>query len=101
MNNTDYLHSKEILLDFSKCKYLSDVHNLIKAELELPEFYGCNLDALWAAITGIMYVPANIKIIFKPQTSASENLKEEIEKVIQIFKEAEDEYNQLKITVEK
>ena len=64
MNNIDYLYSKDRVLDFSNCKYLGEVHELIKKELELPEFYGCNLDALWDAVTGLMYVPANIKIIF-------------------------------------
>lgn len=101
MNTIDFLISKDRVLDFSNCKYLGEVHELIKKELELPEFYGCNLDALWDAITGIMYVPANIKIIFKPKTVASENLKEEIEKIIQVFKEAEEEYNEIKLTIEK
>ena len=54
MGNIDYLYSKDRVLDFSKCKYLGEVHELIKKELELPEFYGCNLDALWDAITGLM-----------------------------------------------
>jgi len=101
MKSVDYLYSKDRILDFSNCKYLGEVHELIKKELELPEFYGCNLDALWDAITGIMYVPANIKIIFKPETVAVKELTEEVEKIIQVFKEAEEEYNEIKLTVEK
>ena len=101
MSTIDCLYSKDRVLDFSSCKYLGDVHEIIKEELELPEFYGCNLDALWDAITGIMYVPANIKIIFKPETAASHKLVDEIEKIISVFKEAEQEYNQIKLTVEK
>lgn len=72
-----------------------------KKELELPEFYGCNLDALWDAATGLMYVPTNIKIIFKPKTVAAQKLSDEIEKIIQVFQEAEEEYNQIKLSVEK
>ncbi len=101
MSNIDYLYSKDRVLDFSNCKYLGEVHELIKNKLELPEFYGCNLDALWDAITGIMYVPANIKIVFKPKTVTAQKLADEIEKIISVFKEAEQEYNQIKITVEK
>lgn len=101
MSNIDYLQSKDRVLDFSKCKYLGEVHELIKKELELPEFYGCNLDALWDSITGIMYVPAKIKIIFKPETVAAQKLADEIEKIIQVFQEAEEEYNQIRLTVEK
>lgn len=99
MSNIDYLYSKDRVLDFSNCKYLGEVHELIKNELELPSFYGCNLDALWDAVTGLMYVPANIKIIFKPETVAAQKLADEIEKIIQVFKEAEEEYNQIKITI--
>ena len=101
MSNIDYLYSKDRVINFSNCKYLWEVHELIKKELELPEFYGCNLDALWDAITGLMYVPANIKIIFKPETVTTQNLADEIEKIIQVFKEAEEEYHQIKLTVEK
>ena len=92
---------KEVTIDFSGCKNWVKVHELIKNELELPEFYGCNLDALWDAITGLMYVPANIKIIFKPKTVAAQKLSDEIEKIIEVFKEAEEEYNQIKLTIEK
>ena len=101
MSNIDYLYSKDRVLDFSNCKYLGEAHELIKTELELPEFYGCNLDALWDAITGLMYVPANIKIIFKPEVVVTKELADEIKKIIQVFQEAEQEYNQIKLTIEK
>ena len=101
MSNFDYLYSKDRVLDFSNCKYLGEAHELIKKELELPEFYGCNLDALWDAVTGLMYVPANIKIIYKPETVAAQKLADEIEKIIQVFQEAEEEYNQIKLSIEK
>lgn len=101
MNTIDYLHSKDRVLDFSSCKYLGEVHEIIKTELELPDWYGENLDALWDAVTGLMYVPANIKIIFKTETKATENLSDEIDKIISVFFEAQEEYNQIRVTVEK
>lgn len=101
MNTIDYLYSKDRVLDFSSCKYLGEVHEIIKTELELPDCYGANLDALWDAVTGLMYVPANIKIIFKPETKAAEKLGGEIDKIVSIFFEAQEEYNQIKVTVEK
>lgn len=101
MSNIDYLYNRDRILDFSNCKYWGEVHELIKKELELPEFYGCNLDALWDAVTGLMYVPVNIKIIFNPETVAAQKLADEIKKIIQVFQEAEKEYNQIKLTVEK
>lgn len=101
MNTIDYLYSKDRALDFSSCKYLGEVHEIIKTELGLPDCYGANLDALWDAVTGLMYVPANIKIIFKPETKAAEKLGDEIDKIVSIFFEAQEEYNQIKVTVEK
>ncbi len=88
-------------MDFSKCKYLGEAHGIIKKELELPEWYGANLDALWDVITGIMYVPANIKIIYKPETKASQKLSDEVEQIISVFLEAQEEYGQIKVTLEK
>ncbi len=90
--------SKDRTLNFSICKYLGEI---IKKELELPEWYGANLDALWDSITGLMYVPANITIIFKPETKATSLLSDEVEKIISLFKEAQEEYGQIKVTVEK
>ena len=101
MNTIDYLYSKDRVLDFSSCKYLGEVHEIIKTEFELPDCYGANLDALWDAVAGLMYVPANIKIIFKPETKAAEKLGDEIDKIVSIFFEAQEEYNQIKVTVEK
>ena len=36
-----------IKLDFSKCKYIGDVHYEIKNKFGFPDYYGENLDALW------------------------------------------------------
>ena len=101
MNTIDYLYSKDRILDFSKCKYLGEIHEILKKELELPEWYGANLDALWDSITGIMYVPANIKIIYKPETKASQKLSDEVEQIISLFLEAQEEYGQIKVTTDK
>lgn len=101
MNTINYLYSKNRVLNFSSCKYLGEIHEIIKTELELPDWYGANLDALWDAVTGLMYVPANIKIIFKPKTKATEKLSDEIDKIISVFCEAQEEYNQIKVVVEK
>lgn len=101
MNAIDYLYPQDRVLDFSSCKYLGEIHEIIRTELELPEWYGANLDALWDAVTGIMYVPANIKIIYKPETKASQGLSEEVEKIILLFIEAREEYGQIKVIIEK
>ena len=37
----------KIILDFTGCKYLGDIHKVLKKEFGFPEYYGENLSALW------------------------------------------------------
>ncbi len=90
----------ERILDFSDCEYLGEIHQIIQEKLELPEWYGNNLDALWDALTGVMYVPANIKLIYKPKKKASTELLDEVNKIVGVFKEAAQEYNEFELSVD-
>ena len=100
MNYMKYFIPRQRVLDFSKCQYLGEIHQIIQQELELPEWYGQNLDALWDSITGIMHVPVDITIIYKPETQKSEELVSEISKIINVFKEAAQEYNEITLHIE-
>ena len=91
---------KTIIIDFSKCKYPIDLHNEIREKLELPEWYGNNLDALWDMLTGFIETPINIKVIFKPETSSEKSLKENVFKIIETFKEAAEEDEEIKFNCE-
>lgn len=79
---------KQRILDFSKCRYLGEMHQVIQQELELPTWYGQNLDALWDSITGLMYLPADILIIDKPEKKRADRLTFEINKICNLFQEA-------------
>lgn len=99
----EYLKNDEVInriLDFSNCRYLGEVHELIQKELELPDWYGENLAALWDSLTGIMYTPADIKIIYHPTTKSAEELRESIVEIIEVFKEALIEFDQIYLTVD-
>ena len=82
---------KNIVIDFSKCKYPMDLHNELSKKLELPEWYGNNLDALWDMLTGFIETPVSITVIFEPKTKSAENLRESVLKIIETFKEASEE----------
>jgi len=90
---------KERILNFSQCKYLSEVHHIIQQELELPDWYGRNLGALWDSLTGIMYTPAEVTIIYNPNCK-DEALAAEIDKMIEIFKSAAEEYGEIVVHVQ-
>ena len=91
---------KIIVIDFSKCKYPMDLHNEIRKKLELPEWYGNNLDALWDMLTVFIETPIEITVIYKPENKAAENLKENVLKVIETFKEAAQEDEEIKFSYE-
>ena len=87
--------AKDRYIDFTDCETWGDMHSRIKDVLELPDFYGRNLDALWDSLTGLMYVPANIII----KKGGAKALEAEINKVIEVFEEAKEEYGLLTLTV--
>jgi hypothetical protein len=49
------IHSNPIVLDFSGCRYLSEVHKILKERFGLPEYYGENWDALWDCLRDLFY----------------------------------------------
>lgn len=82
---------KSVIINFSLCKYPMDLHKEIREKLDLPEWYGNNLSALWDMLTGFIETPVSITVIFKPETKAAEFLKENVLKIIETFKEAAEE----------
>lgn len=95
------MENKLIEIDFSNCKYIGSVHKEIKEKLELPEWYGENLDALWDALIGIAQTPTIVKIIFKPQTISSKKLTPYINEVINVFNEAVEKCNEINVIIER
>ena len=41
------MERREVILDFTGCKYITEVHWKIRDAFLFPSFYGENLDALW------------------------------------------------------
>ena len=44
---------KTAFIDGRKIRSKADLHQTLKDQLELPEYYGANLDALWDMLTTI------------------------------------------------
>ncbi len=86
------------VIDFNGCKYLLDFHEVIKQSLELPDFYGRNLDALWDSLTGIMATPAHITL--RGTKKASKDFQQFIEEMLVVFRRAETMYGEITVVVE-
>ena len=89
---------KKRTLDFSECSYIGEIYLTIKNELELPDWCGNNLDALWDAITGIMYTPAEITI---KRIAKRKELQNSIDEIISVFCEAEEEYHEITVLIDQ
>ena len=74
------------------------MYDVIKTELELPDWFGNNLDALWDAVTGIMYLPAEITISRKVGNT---ELQEEVDAIISVLQEAEQKYRRISVNVKE
>ena len=88
-NNDRYCEFKKItenpiILDFSKCRYLGEIHLMLKEKFGLPEYYGENWDALWDCLR---YLFDDKKYIVEVHNLnlLNEKLREECEIMLRVF----------------
>ena len=85
-------------IDFSACTTWGEVYREIKTKLELPDWCGENLDALWDAVTGMMYTPAQITVSKKVKNNS---LAADVQQIISVLYEAEEKYGKIKVVEKK
>lgn len=81
------IHSNPIVLDFSGCRYLSEVHKILKERFGLPEYYGENWDALWDCLRDLFYKRGDWFVEIYGLTTLQEDLKEECVKMLEVFRD--------------
>lgn len=52
-----------MIIDVSNIKTVTELHEILKTQLEFPDFYGMNWAAFWDTITGLVELPE--ELIFK------------------------------------
>jgi len=82
-----------LIIDGSKIASEEDLHTAIAEGLDLPNWYGKNLDALWDALTGIVGRP--LKITWIDAEQSKERLPR-YEKYISLLQEVAEQDRQLK-----
>ena len=90
---------KEYRVDFSKVKSLWDLHYALKVGLELPDYYGMNMDALWDMLTGYVEYPAIIWLV--GIESMPKDLNGKITVMFEIFDDLVEDYSDGRFTVKK
>lgn len=78
-------------VDFSNVKHFIDIHEILKRDLDFPDYYGGNLDALWDCLTdqllsGITYIE------FYNTKQLSIKFSDEWKRIIEIFRETKHAY---------
>ena len=74
---------KTITLDFTGCKYISEIHQILKREFDFPDYYGENLDALWDCLSDFYY--CDMHVCIKGLITLPTDFTEYMNKVLEIF----------------
>ena len=74
-----------IVLDFTGCKYLGEIHLILKTKFGLPEYYGENWDALWDCMDGLFYKRGKFKVNICGFLSLPDELREHCVAMLEIF----------------
>ena len=83
-------------VNFSGCRYVGELYQELKNQLELPDWCGENLDALWDALTGIMYTPAFISVT---KATARDDIQEHANAIVAVMREAEMKYREITVRI--
>ncbi len=74
---------EKITLDFSNCKYISELYGEIKAKFDLPKEYGENLDALWDSLD--CYTSEPLKVCVYGIGKMSDDMKDYMKGIVSVF----------------
>ena len=84
---------KKAILDFTCAETREEIHEILKRELDFPEYYGNNLDALYDCLTDIREDTA-IGIYYTIDGSPASAY---LERMRRVFSEAEEENRHLAV----
>ena len=89
-----------ILLDFSGCTAADDVHEEIKRKFGFPEYYGENWDALWDLMEDFAISEGERSVLITGKEKLSKDMKEYLMEAIDVFKDIEKQYPNIKFIME-
>ena len=85
----------QITLQGKEITTIEDFHKVVKRDLQLPDYYGNNLDALWECLTGWVATP--LTIIWLDLEESKAMLGPAINRIVDTFNDAEKKVEGFKI----
>ena len=84
---------QEIILDFTECKYIVQLYDILQEGFHFPEWFGRNLDALWDLLRYYDGAPVIVKI--KGIETMPKDLRGHMDEVLDVFADIHDEVPQI------
>lgn len=76
-----------IILDFTDCNYIGEIHQVLKEKFGLPEYYGENWDALWDCLDGRFDETVNFKVKIYGYNSLDKKIREHCATMLEVFED--------------
>jgi RNAse (barnase) inhibitor barstar len=73
----------KITLNFTGCKYLGELHKVIKEGFGFPDYYGENWSALWDCLR--YYCNSQLKVEIMGVSSLNRDFDESVQVMLEIF----------------
>jgi ribonuclease inhibitor len=77
---------------------LDAAYALLARELDLPDYFGWNLDALWDVLTA--EVPGPVEIVWRDHEAARMRMGEDFDRLVELFREVEQERPDFRLDLE-
>jgi RNAse (barnase) inhibitor barstar len=74
-----------IVLDFTGCRYLGEIHRILKKRFGFPEYYGENWSALWDCIRDLFNERGEWSVEIYGFRALQKDLREECAKMLEVF----------------
>ena len=89
---------KKYIFNRNEFTWAEEFYDIIKKKMELPDYFGCNADALWDMLTGYIDTPCEIVLVGFGQEENAYN-RNFLQRIISCFEDAAKEYpEQFKLT---
>lgn len=77
------------IIDFKYISHERDMWEIIRESLDLPDWFGKNLDALWDMLTGYIETPCRLILLSCGQIP--ENWQDYFAQIVEVIKDAHDQ----------